>query len=69
MDAAVPGKDRRFMSIIGPSYGRVINIFHFYPLILAFNFPLILASGPETAGYQTIFRLATAYEFLILQFV
>ena len=34
-----------------------------------FNFIPILADGLETVRYQTIFRLATAYELLILEFV
>ena len=29
---------------------------------------MILAAGPETAKYLTIFRLATAYKLLIMEF-
>ena len=49
--------------------------FFFYPLQkyqfdnFNFNFTLILAAGTETARYQTIFRLATVYELLFLEFV
>ena len=64
-------REQVFFKMLTVDY--VIKFFHFCPLELYqfdnFNLTLILAAGSGTAKYQTIFRLSTAHELLILKFV